>query len=117
MSDTNDLLLAHRVLPDENGRSIGRLRDRIDTSSEDLSITQTAVMKYTNVVFKHDRNQTSSLSRNLVIKHYSQKEYIIIVKNNRIGLVELSLEVIRHLDTKFNKRSISLPLVILNTYP
>ena len=40
VSDTNDLLLGSRILPDVNGRSIRRLGSRIDTSTEDLSIEQ-----------------------------------------------------------------------------
>ena len=91
MSDTNDLLLAHRVLPDENGRSIGRLGDRIDASSEDLSIAQTTVMEYTNVVLKHDRNQTSSLSRNLVITTIVRKNTSLSLRIIESGLLNCLL--------------------------
>ena len=91
MSDTNDLLLAHRVLPDENGRSIGRLGDRIDASSEDLSIAQTTVMEYTNVVLKHDRNQTSSLSRNLGITTIVRKNTSLSLRIIESGLLNCLL--------------------------
>lgn len=61
---SDDLLLAGGVLPQIDGRSVGRHRHDVDTCAEDLAM-QGRHRTYTNVVLQHDGNEGCCLTGNL----------------------------------------------------